>query len=268
MDKPALRLYTEAVSIRCMIVDDEPPAREYLLSLLAAHPDVEVVDSVGSAAAAVAAARAREHDLVFLDIQLPGRNGFEVLAELCTLPRTPLVVFATAYDSYAIRAFEANAVDYLLKPFSEERLALSLDRVRQELSSGREALPPGLERLLCEVGLTRRLARVAVEHGGRIRLLDPGEIAYCLADDKRVMVHTAGEAYPCQPCVTLDKLEAKLEGLSFFRANRSALVNLACIRECSPWMNGKYLLVMTDAAGAEITVSRSRVREFKEKLDL
>jgi DNA-binding LytR/AlgR family response regulator len=251
-----------------MIVDDEPPAREYLHSLLAAHPDIEVVDSVGSAGQAVAAARAREHDLVFLDIQLPGSNGFEVLAELCTLPKAPLVVFATAYDSYAIQAFEANAVDYLLKPFSEERLAKSLDRVRQEIAGGREALPPGLERLLCEVGLTRRLARVAVEHRGRILLLDPGEIAYCLTDDKRVQVYTRESCYPCQGCVTLDKLETKLEGLSFFRANRSALVNLACIRECSPWMNGKYLLVMADAEAAEITVSRSRVREFKEKLDL
>lgn len=251
-----------------MIVDDEPPAREYLLSLLTAHPDVEVVDSVGSAGQAVVAAQTREHDLVFLDIQLPGSNGFEVLAELCALPRPPLVIFATAYDSYAIRAFEANAVDYLLKPFSEERLAKSLDRVRQEMATGRETLPPGLERLLCEMGLSRRLARVAVEHGGRILLLDPGEIAFCQADDKRVMVHTRESAYPCQACVTLDKLETKLEGLSFFRANRSALVNLACIRECSPWMNGKYLLVMADPDGAEITVSRSRVREFKEKLDL
>lgn len=256
------------MAIRCMIVDDEPPAREYLRSLLGSHPDVEVVDSVGAAGQAVAAARAREHDLVFLDIQLPGGNGFEVLAELCALPRPPLVVFATAYDSYAIQAFEANAVDYLLKPFSEERLAKSLDRVRQELAVGRETLPPGLTRLLCEVGLTRRLARVAVEHGGRILLLDPGEIAFCLADDKRVLAHTAAAAYPCQACVTLDRLEAKLEGQSFFRANRAALVNLACIRECSPWMNGKYLLVMADAAGTEITVSRSRVREFKEKLDL
>ena len=256
------------MGIRCMIVDDEPPAREYLHSLLAAHPDVDVLDSVGSAGQALAAARDHEHDLVFLDIQLPGSNGFEVLAELCALPRPPLVVFATAYDSYAIRAFEANAVDYLLKPFSEERLAKSLDRVRQELAAGREAIPAGLSRLLCEMGLTRRLARVAVEHGGRILLLDPDEIAYCLADDKRVMVHARGAASPCQPCVTLDKLESKLEGLSFFRANRSALVNLACIRECSPWMNGKYLLVMADSEAAEITVSRSRVREFKEKLDL
>ncbi len=107
-----------------------------------------------------------------------------------------------------------------------------------------------------------------MEHGGRILLLDPREIAYCLADDKRVSVYTKDHAYSCQPCVTLDRLEAKLEGLSFFRANRSALVNLACIRECSPWMNGKYLLVMADADSAEITVSRSRVRDFKERLDL
>lgn len=261
--------------IRALIVDDEPPARDELAYLLSEFPDVTVVAQAASAREAVATIRKHAPDVVFLDIEMPGGSGFDVLAEVLGDDTLPLFVFATAFHNYAIQAFEENAVDYLLKPVTQDRLAKSLARVRTALArpgAGTPASEPDaqveLQRLLQTMAAQRGFTRVAVEHGGRIALLRPQEIIFCITEERKVVAHTARGALACHGTLTLDALEDRLAGNSFFRANRSTLVNLARVREFSPWFNGKYNCVMDDAEGSEITVSRGRVPAFKERLGL
>ncbi|MCK9239235.1 LytTR family DNA-binding domain-containing protein [Desulfocurvus sp.] len=262
--------------IRAVIADDEPPARDELAFLLSRFPDVEVVAQAASAREAVAAIRQHAPDVAFLDIEMPGGSGLDVVAEVLAEgpPVPPQFVFATAFDHYAIRAFEANAVDYLLKPVEADRLARSLARVRGSLAApkgpppGREAVGQEVLRLLEAMSPGRGLTRVAVEQGGRIALLRPEEVVFLGTEERRVVAHTARGALPCHGPVTLETLEERLGPHSFFRANRGALVNLARVREFSPWFNGKYACTMDDAQGTEITVSRGRVAAFKERLGL
>lgn len=267
------------MSIRAVLVDDEPPALDELAFLLSAFDDIEVVARAASAREAVAAIREHAPDVVFLDIEMPGGNGFDVVAEVLDAP--PLFVFATAFDQYAIRAFEENATDYILKPATRERLAKSLARVREALAAqggttdhehGAAAPQPDvrdeLQKLLSAMGATPHFTRVAVEREGRIALLRPEEIAFIATEDRRTMAHTARGALPCHGSPTMDALEERLAAHGFFRTNRGALINLARVREFSPWFNGKYNCVMDDADGSEVTVSRGRVPAFKERLGL
>ncbi|XXJ21121.1 LytR/AlgR family response regulator transcription factor [Desulfovibrio caledoniensis] len=255
--------------IRTILVDDEPPARDELNYLLSSHGDIDVVGTVGNAADAVKSIAAKRPDLVFLDIQMPGRDGFSVLQEVMAMDGQPLVVFVTAYDDYAIRAFEENAVDYLLKPVDPKRLADSLERVRRRLaaSENRESSEV-LRRLLAGAGIKPGVTRISVEHSGRNILLSPQEIVYFDCVNRRIHAKTREALYPCASDVTLDRLEERLEGFPFFRANRSQLVNLALVRTYAPWFNGKYVLTMRDEAETEITVSKARVRPFKDAMEL
>ncbi|HML52636.1 MAG TPA: response regulator [Solidesulfovibrio magneticus] len=256
------------MGIRALIVDDEKPARDELAYLLGEHPDVEASQADGAEAALAAMAVSRP-DLVFLDIRMPGRDGFDVLAEAASLPHVPLFVFVTAFDQYAVAAFEQNAVDYLLKPVAAERLAVSLDRVRRRLAQGRAGLTDALGSLLAGLGRAGGgLARVAVLRHGRIALLPAAEVVLIEADDRDVGALTDQGRFPCHGFPTLTRAEERLAGQPFFRANRAVLVNLERIAELSPWVGGKYLLVMNDPARTEVTVSRNRVRDFKERLGL
>ncbi|SDO59359.1 LytR/AlgR family response regulator transcription factor [Desulforhopalus singaporensis] len=258
--------------IRCLIVDDEQPARDELRYLLLQHDDIDIVAEADSAGKAVEAIRRYKPDLVFLDIQLPGRNGFEVIRELAGVTNMPLFVFATAYDSYAVKAFEESAVDYIMKPLSEKRLAITLQRVRKmvaDSSSGREELGSALQALLNQIESPRERIKVSVEKNGRIQLLTPEEIVYCSYETTGIVVHTRDDSSPIYGISTMDRLEEHLCSLSFFfRAHRSVLVNLDHIKEFSPWFNGKYNLTMDDAKMSEITVSRTRAKAFKQRLGI
>lgn len=253
--------------LRALIVDDEKPARDELAYLLGLHADIETFQA-DCAAKALLAIETEKPDLVFLDIRMPGQDGFEVLRQAAGLPRAPLFIFVTAYDQYAIAAFEENAVDYLLKPVSSERLAVSLARARRRLEEGRQGLPDVLGSLLAGLGRGGCLARVAVERHGRIALLPAAEVVLIEADDKGVSAVTDQGRLPCHGLSTLTRAEERLAGQPFFRANRAVLVNLERIAELSPWVGGKYLLVMNDPGRTEVTVSRNRAREFKERLGL
>ena len=262
------------MQIRCLIVDDEAPARDELRFLLSRHNDVEIVGEADSASGAVAACHARLPDLVFLDIQMPGKNGFDVIRTLVSELRVPpLFVFVTAYDSYAVDAFEASAVDYILKPVAEARLATTIERARRHLSEKATSLQQ-LESLLSQVNQTAtpkppaRHTKISVEKNGRIRLMDPEKIIFCSYEDNRVMAHTFDEAVPVHGIGCMDRMESHLADTAFFRAHRATLVNLDAIQEFSPWFNGKYALVMADRNHSELTVSRSRVRDFKQRLGL
>ena len=256
-------------TIRTILVDDELPAQDELNYLLSAHADIDVVGTADNAARAVEVIAAKRPDLVFLDIQMPGRDGFAVLKDVMAMEHQPLVVFVTAFDEYAIRAFDENAVDYLLKPVDPKRLADSLDRVRRRLaaSENRDSSEV-LRRLLAGAGIKPGVTRISVEHSGRNILLSPGEVVYFNYEDRRVHAATRGKIYPCACDTTLDRLEERLVGFPFFRVNRSQLVNLALVRTYAPWFNGKYVLTMRDEAETEITVSKARVRAFKDAMEL
>lgn len=260
----------DTAPIRCLLVDDELPALDELSYLLSDVGDVEIVGTAQSASQALEKISRLGPEVVFQDIQMPGGTGFHVLEQALQSGETPLFVFATAYDQYAIRAFEENAVDYLLKPVSKERLSKCLDRLRCQLRQHCSApvTPPGLEALLRGMGLTPGLVRISVENAGRVLLLGHSEVVFIRTEERRMIVHTRDAQYVHHGPGTLDRLEEKLSGLSFFRANRADLVNLAQVRDFAPWFNGKYLLRMRDQAATEITVSKSRVRAFRDQLDL
>lgn len=255
--------------IRVLIVDDEPPARDELAYQLSAFDDTEVVAQAGSAREAVEMIIAHGPDLVFLDIEMPGGSGFDAVAAVMELETPPLIIFATAFDQYAIRAFEENAVDYLLKPVTDSRLAKSLARAREALAARepREAAHQGLRQLLAGAGLPQ-FSRIAVERDGRIALLKPEEVVFCATETRKLMIHTSDGAWPCHGICTMDALEQRLNSDTFFRAGRGVLVNMERVRAFSPWFNGKYNLVLDDADGTELTVSRGRVQQFKDRLGL
>jgi two-component system LytT family response regulator len=269
--------------IRALIVDDEAPARDELLYLLQAHPDVEA-SQAETAEAALAIISQDDTDLVFQDIQMRGQDGFQVLAGAqALLEHPPVFVFVTAYDTHAIRAFEENAADYLLKPVSPDRLAKSLERVRRLLAEpSAPDLNSALTRLLSSAGglggslagglagglSAKPLGRLAVEQGGRIGLIPTTSVLLIEAEEKRLLAITDTERLPCHGLSTLAKAAERLSGLPFFQANRAQLVNMERIAEFTPWFGGKYCVVMADPARTEVTVSRNRVRAFKERLGI
>jgi len=256
------------MTIRALIVDDEAPARDELAYLLEAHPDVAALQAATAEEALSVISRGLA-DIVFQDIHMPGQDGFHVLSHAKEFDSPPLFLFVTAYDQHAIRAFEENATDYLLKPVSPDRLAKSLDRVRSALAA-REARPlhQAMERLLSCVGQGRPLPKLAVEQGGRIRLIALSRVVFVEAEEKRLVAATPDGKLPCHGMSTLAKACERLAGLSFFQANRAQLINLDHIAEFSPWFGGKYHVVMADGERTEVVVSRNRVREFKMRLGI
>lgn len=269
------------MTIRALIVDDEAPARDELAYLLAEHEDI-VAEQAGTAARALEMLDSGSFDLVLQDIQMPGQNGFQILEQAFERPDPPLFVFVTAYDEYAVKAFEAEALDYLLKPVSEQRLAACLDRARQRLAvKNEEPLndPWTLQKLLAALQgapLGRQGSpcehRIPVERGGRIRLTPVEDLLVCEVDGKRIFVRTAGEEdggrYPLHGVQSLTALEERLEGRRFFRISRSAVVNLDRIAEVAPYYNGKYIIILDDRERTEITVGRERAKELKQRLGL
>lgn len=263
--------------IRCLVVDDEPPARDELAYILSNIDDVEVIALASTAKAALQVIHEQSPDVVFLDINMPGQDGFFVTGQLAAMASPPLVVMATAHDFHAVRAFEECAVDYVLKPFSDERIAQSVERARALLRQTQKTHAASLREELTRIaasfggsGGTCACAtlRVPVEHQGRLLLLKPEEVVLCSAGQKRVVVHTQTANYQAQCGATLDSLETRLQGISFFRAHRGKLVNLEHVREISTWENGRYLMVMDDEEHSEVPVSRAKARELKARLGL
>lgn len=259
-------------TIRALIVDDEPPARDELAYLLTSYPDVRT-SQAQNAAEALDIIRGDAPDLVFLDIQMPGKDGFHVLHQSLCLPASPLFVFVTAYDQYAVRAFDENALDYLLKPISAQRLQVSMTRVREQLSR-KEAdqtdqdTRDRLTDMLAGVGQGSPLARVTVEKNGRIQLIPAEEVLYFETVERKILVHFEDETLPCHGVSCLDELQSRLTCQPLLKANRNTLVNVGRIKEYAPWTGGRYCLVLNDAAGTELTLSRGRVKEFKKMLGI
>jgi two-component system LytT family response regulator len=249
------------MKLTTLIVDDEAPARDRLRHLLAGNELVELVGEARDGAEAIEAIERLSPDLVLLDIQMPVLDGFEVIE---ALDKPPAIIFVTAYDEYAIRAFEVNALDYLLKPFQQERLERAVARAHEELTAGREFASktgPLLETLREE---KRLLTRVAVRKPGSFLVVDVRDIDWMEAREGGVLLHIGDKEHTVTR--TLTELESRLDPSLFFRAHRSVIVNLDRVKEIVPWFAGSHRLRLT--TGTEVDLSRSRARELREILGL
>jgi two-component system LytT family response regulator len=239
------------MKIRAAIVDDEPLARERLRTLLRAEGDVSVVAECAEGRAAVRAIETHRPDVVFLDVQMPEMDGFAVLQALSPR-RVPNVVFVTAYDKYALQAFDVHAVDYLLKPFDRDRFRRALARVRAAVEAG-EPPTPRLLALLERLRREGRLDRLVVKSRGRIVFLRADEIDWIEAAGNYVRVHAGKEAHLMRE--TLGTLEERLDHGRFVRIHRSTIVNLDSVKELVPSFHGDYVVRLRD--GTELVLSRS-----------
>jgi two-component system LytT family response regulator len=255
------------VPVRTLVVDDEPPARQRIVALLGDEPDIEVVGEAGSGSAAVRAIAELQPDLVFLDIQMPGFDGFEVLRATAGLHQ-PLVVFVTAYDAHALRAFDVQAVDYVLKPVVEPRFRAAVRRAVARLrETPRPELARALSRLLETVGAPNaslpdeRPARFAIRHDGRVVFVPLRDIAWVRADGDFVHVQAGKQTYMVRE--TMAEVEGRLPAGMFARVHRSAIINVDRVREIQPWFKGDYVVLMDD--GTKIQTGRTyraRVQEL------
>ena len=259
-----------SMMIRCMIVDDEPPAADELAYILSKIEEVKVVALSNSASKAIKEIKRKKPDLVFLDIHMPLKSGFHVARVVSSFDKPPLIIFATAFDQHAVRAFDANAIDYVLKPFSENRIKKSIDRAKELLAAKDKPVTiQELDRLIQSIGGTEKsVVRISVENRGRILLLDPENIYSCRSEGKRLFVSTKNKTFICHSVSTLSKLETILLPYPFFRTHRAHLVNLSYIKEVIPWFNGRYLVILSDEKSTEIPVSRNRAGTFKKKLGI
>jgi two-component system, LytTR family, response regulator LytT len=255
-------------SLRVMVVDDEQPARDELCYQLEQLGDVEVVAQAGNGVEALSAIDRLGPDLIFLDIQMPGLNGFEVARRLLERDeQPPALVFVTAFDQHAVEAFEVNAVDYLLKPVDSGRLEQALARTRRRLSLDRSApVNDQLERLV-KMMANRRRDQVAVRVGERFLLVQAEEIIYASLADESINIVT-GQVSGTSNYRTLDELQARLDPEVFWRVHRSHLVNINKIKEIVPWFSRNYILRMKDTKGTEIPVSRTQTKRLREYLKL
>jgi two-component system LytT family response regulator len=239
------------MSFRVVIVDDEPLVRERIRSLLAAHADVEVAAECGDGVAAVAAVDSQRPDAMFLDVRMPGLDGFDVLT---AAEHVPAVVFVTAYDEHALRAFDAHAVDYLLKPIDSQRFDVALARVRDRLGRG----PAADVRSLAAELLRHRggSSRLAVRTGSRIELIAVADVHWIEAAGNYVYLHLATSEHIMRE--TLKSLEARLDPAAFVRIHRSVIVNVDRISHLEPIEHGEYLVTLRDGRSLYATRSFSR----------
>jgi two-component system, LytTR family, response regulator len=254
------------MKLRAYLVDDEPLALERLRRLLEQTGRVEVTGSTTEPEQAVEDLAANPPDMCFLDIQMPRLNGFEVLARL---PVQPIVIFTTAYDQYALKAFGVNSVDYLLKPVEPESLERAIAKVERLRSSGQLAQPT-LQGLLKQITDSLRESkpeypdRIASRLGDRLQFLDLRRVTHFYAEDKLTFAVSEGKAY----CVdhTIAELERKLDPKKFLRIHRGTVVNVDWIKEVASLPGGALNLRLKDGKDTDLTVARDRTREFKERV--
>jgi two-component system, LytTR family, response regulator LytT len=285
-----------ATPLTALIIDDEPLARQELQYLLDAAGDVTVLAQGSNGIEAVNLIRTHRPDVLFLDVRMPGLDGFAVLKKVLALEkkfRMPQVVFATAFDQYAVRAFEVNAVDYLLKPFDSKRLIKTLEKVRGRIAAGdtpEPAIPSPtsdfgssaaakLDALLRmvegqahgsgahAVASTGRSGKVVVRAQSRLLLVDQKDLCFAAIDEGRISVVTRSVEGDSN-CRTLEELQEQLDPDQFWRAHRSFVVNIQHIREVVPWFKSSYQLRMDDRKQTEIPVSRSQTKRLRELFNL
>jgi two-component system LytT family response regulator/two-component system response regulator LytT len=256
--------------ITALIVDDEQPARDELAFLLKSFSDVEVIGQGKNGVEAVNMVRELNPHLVFLDVQMPGIDGFGVIKRLLEKKTAlPFFVFATAFDQYAVQAFEVNAIDYLLKPVAKPRLEKAIQRVRRMLETS-DTTSQKLDRLVQMVEQRPAIApkgKLVVRSANRMYLVDSDEVIYASIEDGVISIVTR-ELEGQSNYRTVEELQATLDPNTFWRVHRSYLVNVNHIKEVVPWFKSSYQLKMEDRKQTEIPVSRAQTRKLRELLNL
>ncbi len=249
--------------LRAYIVDDERLAVQRLTRLLKTSGRVQIVGSETDPEAALAFLQGHPVDVLFLDIQMPGLTGFELLERLET---PPLVIFTTAYDQYALNAFDVNSIDYLLKPIEPERLERALDKLERLRGQPRPDVRALARELAAELAPARRLERIASRVGERTTVLETSRISHFVARDKLTFAIVNGREHVID--YTLTDLEARLDARRFVRIHRSTVVNASFVQELFPAVDGGVLVRLKDESKTELSVARDRVRELKARLGI
>ncbi|MBD9480286.1 LytTR family transcriptional regulator DNA-binding domain-containing protein [Pseudoxanthomonas sp. PXM02] len=249
------------MSLTALVVDDEPIARHAVLRLLREDPDIEDAGECGDGVSAVAAIRDLSPDLVFLDIQMPAITGLDVVATIGAA-RMPATIFVTAYEQFAVRAFEANAVDYLVKPFSRERFAETLRRAKQRLATVRGADADTTTRIMQALASLQQrdayLERLPVREDERVVLVDVDDIVWIKASGNTVRLHLADRVHELRD--TMSALAARLDPRRFARVHRSAIINIRRVKDIHPWFNGYHVVTMD--TGQQLRMSRYQHEAF------
>jgi two-component system LytT family response regulator len=261
---------TEPKKFKALIVDDEPLARRTIRDLLEDDSSVEIIGECGSGPEAVNVIHVQPPDILFLDIQMPGMNGFEVLARI-EHDRIPAVVFVTAFDQYALKAFEVHALDYLLKPFTDQRFRETLRQAKTNVEMKEmNRLSQSLMALLKEhaglpTGALKRksyLSRFMIKLGGRVVFVDAAEVDWIAADNYYIKLHVGGRSHLLR--ISMNELEEKLDPDKFLRIHRSTIINFDRVKELHQNPNGEYVVVLRN--GTELKLSRSRRERLMELL--
>jgi two-component system response regulator LytT len=256
--------------INTLIVDDEKPAREELAFLLKGFPEINVIGQGKNGLEAVSLIKEHAPDLVFLDVQMPGLDGFGVLKKLVERKiKVPHIVFATAFDNYAVQAFEVNAVDYVLKPFDKGRIAKAVQRARRAVET-HSSPTERLEQLVSQLGAGKQAAqpvKLLVKSQQRLLLVDSEDVIYAGIEDGLITV-AGRDVEGTSNYRTLEELDEALDSDAFWRPHRSFLVNIHHIKEVVPWFKSSYMLKMSDKKQTEIPVSRAQTKRLRELFKL
>jgi two-component system, LytTR family, response regulator len=255
--------------INTLIIDDEKPARDELAFLLKGFPEINVVGQGKNGLEAVSLIKEHNPDLVFLDVQMPGLDGFGVIKKLVERKlRVPHIVFATAYDNYAVHAFEVNAVDYVLKPFDKGRLAKAIQRAKKMVEAHASPVER-LESLMGQLSTAKSAqpVKLLVKSQGRLFLLDAEDMVYAAIEDGVITIY-GKDSDGNSNFRTIEELQASLDPEVFWRAHRSYLVNINSIKEVVPWFKSSYMLKMNDKKQSEVPVSRAQTKRLRELLKL
>jgi len=261
------------MTINTVIVDDERPARDELAFLLKSFAEVNLVAQGKNGLEALSLIKEHDPDLVFLDVQMPGLDGFGVIKKLFERKqRLPQIVFATAYDNYAIQAFDVNAVDYVLKPFDKARIGKAIQRAKKMVEAQTSPVER-LEVLMSQLALPQlpakavQPAKLLVRSQARMFLVDAADLIYASIQDGTITIFTK-DFEGVSNYRTIEELAAAVDSDKFWRAHRSYLVNIDHIKEVVPWFKSSYMLKMNDKRASEIPVSRAQTKRLRELLKL
>ena len=257
--------------INTIIVDDEKPAREELAFLLKSFPEINLQAQGKNGLEAINLIKEHSPDLLFLDVQMPGLDGFGVLKKLVERKlKVPHVVFATAFDQYAVQAFDVNAVDYILKPFDKARIAKAVQKAKKEIEA-HTSTAERLEKLVAQLAAPKPVSappsKILIKSQQRMLLVDSSDLIFASIEGGLISV-VAREVEGSSQCRTLEELHATLDADSFWRPHRSYLVNVHHIKEVVPWFKSSFMIKMNDKKQSEIPVSRQQTKRLRELFKL
>lgn len=255
--------------MRCIVVDDELPARDEIIYLLKEIGDIEIVGEASNGSEAYNLIKNYKPDVIFLDINMPNMDGFDLIKELAKLKSKTYVVFVTAYDQYAIKAFDVNAVDYILKPINKTRLNKTIERLKISLKNEKTDITytQKIDTLVQNIKSKKeKVERICVYKNGKYIPLNPKDISFITTVGRNTIIRSKIGEFPTS--LTLSELEEKLVDYNFFRSHRSFLVNLDQVKEIHNWFNGTFQIVLNGFDDEKVSVSRNKASEFKEIMNI